>query len=156
MSALAIPLSITAALTPPSQATLEKLARAQELILAQPQVPVATEHLLHGGMYARTIRLIPGEWMIGSLIRLATTLIVHGDCAVVIGDETLELSGYNVIPGCAGRKQLFLTHSVVEMTMIFPTSSTTIEEAENEIFSESEQLMSRKDNSQDTITVTGQ
>jgi hypothetical protein len=156
MSALTVPLPITAALTPPSQATLEKLARAQELILAQPQVPVATEHLLHGGMYARTIRLIPGEWMIGSLIRLATTLIVHGDCTVVIGDETLDLSGYNVIPGCAGRKQLFLTHSVVEMTMIFPTSSTTIEEAENEIFSESEQLMSRKDNSMDTIVVTGQ
>jgi hypothetical protein len=156
MSALAVPLPITAALTPPSPETLDKLAQAQELILAQPQVPVATEHLLHGGMYARTIRLIPGEWMIGSLIRLATTLIVHGDCAVVVGDKTLELSGYSVIPGCAGRKQLFLTRSAVEMTMIFPTSATTVEEAENEIFSEAGQLMSRKDSSQDTITVTGQ
>jgi len=156
MSALTVPLSAVTALVPPSQATLEKLAQAQELILAQPQVPVATEHLLHGGMYSRTIRLIPGVWMIGSLIRLATVLIVQGDCAVIVGDECAELSGYNVIPGCAGRKQLFLTRGPVEMTMIFPTSAATIEDAENEIFAEAGQLASRKDGSQDTITITGQ
>jgi hypothetical protein len=156
MSALAIPPPVTAALVPPSPAMLDKLAQAQEIILAQPQVPVATEHLFHGGMYARTIRLIPGVWMIGSLIRLATVLIVRGDCAVIVGDEQVELSGYNVIPGCAGRKQLFLTRGPVEMTMIFPTCAQTVTEAEDEVFAEAEQLQSRKDSSRDTVTITGQ
>jgi hypothetical protein len=42
------------------------------------------------------------------------------------------------------------------MTMIFPTSAQTVEEAENEIFGEADQLLSRKDGSGDTITITGQ
>jgi hypothetical protein len=156
MSALAIPLPVTAALVPPSPATLDKLAQAQEIILARPQVTAATEHLFHGGMYARTMRLIPGVWMIGSLIRLATVLIVHGDCAVIVGDEQVELSGYNVIPGCAGRKQLFWTRGPVEMTMIFPTHAQTVTEAEDEVFAEAEQLQSRKDSSRNTVMITGQ
>lgn len=155
-ASLVAPFPLAAALVPPSPATLDKLAQAQEIILARPQVPVATEHLFHGGMYARTIRLIPGVWMIGSLIRLATVLIVHGDCAVIVGDEQVELSGYNVIPGCAGRKQLFLTRGPVEMTMIFPTRAQTVVEAEDEVFVEAKQLQSRKDGSRDTITITGQ
>lgn len=156
MSALAIPLPLTTALVPPSPVMLDKLAQAQEIILAQPQVSVATEHLLHGGMYARTIRLAPGLWMIGSLIRLATILIVHGDCSVIIGDVCVNLSGYSVIPGCAGRKQLFLTRGLVEMTMIFPTDAQAVAEAEDEVFVEVDLLASRRDSSQDTVMITGQ
>ncbi len=155
-NALAVPLPITAALVPPTPAMLDKLAEAQSILFAQTQVPIATEHLLHGGLYARTIRLIPGMWMMGSLIRLATVLIVHGDCAVVVGDELVELSGYNVIPGCAGRKQLFLTRSPVEMTMIFPTAVQSVVEAEDMVFAETDCLASRRDGGRDTVTITGQ
>ena len=145
-----------AALGPPSAVALSRLDRANERILQFPQVAIATEHLLHGGMYARTIRLGPGVVMMGSLIRLATTLIVHGDCSVIAGDEKIDLSGYNILPGCAGRKQLFLTRSSVEMTMLFPTQATNVTEAENEVFVEADQLMSRKDGSGDQVRVTGQ
>lgn len=145
-----------AALVPPTPAMLEQLAKVNELILACPQIELATEHLIHGGMYARTIRLQSDTKMMGSLIRLATILIVHGDCSVLIGEERVELTGYNIIPGCAGRKQLFWTHGPVEMTMIFPTSAKTVEEAEDEIFAEADQLMSRKDGREDQITITGQ
>ena len=156
MNDLAVITTITAALVPPTPAMLDKLAQAQDIMFAQPQIPVATEHLFHGGMYARTIRLIPGMWMMGSLIRLTTTLIVHGDCLVIVGDKQVELTGYNVIPGCAGRKQLFLTRGPVEMTMIFPTSVQTVAEAEDLVFAEVDCLASRKDGSRDTITVTKQ
>jgi hypothetical protein len=135
---------------------LEKLSLAHAALLKLPQVDLATEHLLHGGMYARTIRLIPGVWMLGSLIRLPTVLIVHGDCSVILGDDRVDLTGYNVIPGCAGRKQLFLTHGPVEMTMIFPTRAQGVTDAENEIFAEVDQLQSRKDGSRDTVNITGQ
>jgi hypothetical protein len=74
----------------------------------------------------------------------------------LIGDQRVELTGYNVIPGCAGRKQFFWTHGPVEMTMIYPTALGTVEEAEDEVFAESDQLMSRRDGSGDTIVVTGE
>lgn len=157
-AALTVPLSSASALVPPSPAMLNRLAQAQDLIRLMPQLPtpLATEHLFHGGMYARTIRLEPGVWMMGSLIRLATVLIVHGDCSVLIGDERVDLTGYNVIPGCAGRKQLFLTRGPVEMTMIYPTSTRTVTEAEDEVFVEADELVSRQDNSRDTVVITGQ
>ncbi len=144
------------ALVPPTPAMLEQLAEVNKLILACPQIELATEHLIHGGMYARTIRLQPDTKMMGSLIRLATILIVHGDCSVLIGDERIELTGYSIIPGCAGRKQLFWTHGPVEMTMIFPTSVKTIEDAEDLVFAEADQLMSRRNGSEDQVTITGQ
>lgn len=153
---LAAPSPILAALTPSTSAMLAQLDEVNRLILAQPQAELATEHLFHGGMYARTIRLAPNTKMMGSLIRLATTLIIHGDCSVLIGDERVELSGYNVIPGCAGRKQFFWTHGPVEMTMIFPTTVTNVPEAEDLVFAEANQLMSRKDSSHDQVTITGQ
>ena len=40
--------------------------------------------------------------------------------------------------------------------MIFPTSVVTVEEAENEIFGEASELMSRKDGSRDMVMITGQ
>jgi hypothetical protein len=141
---------------PASPAVLEQLNEINKIILSYPQIELATEHLFHGGMYARTIRLQPGTKMMGSLIKLATVLIVHGDCSVLIGDQRVELTGYNVIPGCAGRKQFFWTHGPVEMTMIYPTALGTVEEAEDEVFAESDQLMSRRDGSGDTIVVTGE
>ena len=154
MSALTAPLPI--AMVPASPAVLAQLDEINKIILEYPQIELATEHLFHGGMYARTIRLQSGTKMMGSLIKLATVLIVHGDCSVLIGDQRVELAGYNVIPGCAGRKQLFWTHGPVEMTMIYPTALGTVEEAEDEVFAESDQLMSRRDGSGDTIVFTGE
>ncbi len=147
---------ILAALIPPTPAMLAQLDEINQLISACPQIPLTTEHLFHGSMYARTIRLPANTKMMGSLIRLATMLIVHGDCSVLIGDERIELTGYNVVPGCAGRKQFFWTHGPVEMTMIFPTTVQSVAEAEDLVFAEANQLLSRKDGSHDTVTITGQ
>jgi hypothetical protein len=141
---------------PASPAVIAQLDEINKIILSCPQIELVTEHLFHGGMYARTIRLEPETKMMGSLIKLATILIVHGDCSVLIGEERVELTGYNVIPGCAGRKQLFWTHEPVEMTMIYPTALATVEEVEDEVFAEADQLMSRRDGSGDTIVVTGE
>lgn len=143
-------------LPPPSPAMLARLHVIHRLTRELPQVPLTTEHLLHGGMYARTIRIPAGTLMNGSAIRCATILILHGDCAVTAGDSLVELHGYNVLPGSPGRKQSFLTLSDVEMTMIFPTTSQTVEEAENEVFAEAEELMSRRDDNLNAVTVTGE
>lgn len=153
MSALTAP---TCALTPPSSALLDQIEKASNIIRQFPQIEVVTEHLIHGGMYARTIRREPGIVAVGSLILRATILIVNGPCSMMIGDRRVDLTGYNVLPGLPGRKSFSLTHGPVEMTMIFPTSAKTVEEAENEIFGEAEDLISRKDGSKDQIVITGQ
>jgi hypothetical protein len=144
------------ALTPASPSTLDQLARIHTLLDACPQTPLATEHLLHGGMYARTIRRDTDSVTIGSLINKATILIVNGPCSLLIGDRRVDLSGYNILAGLPGRKSFSWTHGPVEMTMIFATSARTVEEAENEIFAEVDQLVSRRDNSRDQVTITGE
>ena len=153
MSALTAPACV---LTPPSLALLDQISQASDVIRQFPQVEVVTEHLLHGGMYARTIRREPGIVAVGSIILRATVLIVNGSCSMMVEDRRIDLTGYNVLPGLPGRKSFSLTHGPVEMTMIFPTAATTVEEAENEIFGEADQLMSRKDGSKDQIKITGQ
>lgn len=139
-----------------SPATLSKLAILQALLLSVEQVQIQTDHILHGGMYTRTIRLQAGVIMMGSLIKRPTILIVNGSVLVTTGDQGAELQGYNVMPGSAGRKQVFVALGPVEMTMIFATQAKTLAEAENEVFDEADELMSRKDGSGDTLTITGE
>lgn len=123
---------------------LLKVRALQGAIAEFEQVDMPTEHLMHGGMYARTVRLGPGVALAGALLRVATTVIVSGDCTVFIGEESIELTGYNVLAGSAGRKQAFLTHSEVCITAIFPTSAASVAEAEAEATDEHETLQSRR------------
>ncbi len=128
----------------PSLSTMDSLMRLQAFMARLPEVPLPTEHLLHGGMYARTVRRDLGSVTIGSLITKATILIVNGPCSMLIGDRRVDLEGYNVLAGLPGRKSMSVTRGPVEMTMIFPTNAVTVEEAENEICAEADQLVSRR------------
>ena len=123
---------------------LVKVRTLQGAIAQLEQVNMPTEHLMHGGMYARTVRLGPGVALAGALLKVATTVIVSGDCTVFIGDESIELTGYNVLAGSAGRKQAFLTHGEVCITAIFPTSAASVAEAEAEATDEHATLQSRR------------
>lgn len=155
MSNLAILDAPPTAIPAPSEATLNELMRLQSALSRLPQEPLATEHLIHGGMYARTVRRDFGSFTIGALISKATILIVQGSCSILIEDRRVDLKGYNVLAGLPGRKSMSVAWGPVEMTMIFPTSARTVEEAENEVFAEACQLVSRRDNNQNTVTITG-
>jgi hypothetical protein len=143
-------------LAPASGEMLERLNGLHAWTLQFEQAPIATEHVIHGGMYARTIRLEPETLMNGAFIKGATILILHGRCLLTAADGVVELDGYNVIPGSAGRKVSFVTRSRVEMTMLYATGARTVEEAEAEVFGETEELMSRKDGNANSVTVTGE
>jgi hypothetical protein len=133
---------------------LETLTHIQNEILKKPQIEVNTEHIIHGGMYIRTIRLAPEVVLVGALIRVSTVLIVSGKTAVFTGEGWIELDGYHVIPARAGRKQIFVTREDTSITMIFRTDAKTVAQAEEEFTDEAEALMSRK-NENDTVTITG-
>ncbi len=83
-------------------------------------------------MYVRTARVPAGVVLVGAQIKVPTVLIVSGDADVWTGEVWHHLSGHSVLSGEAGRKQLFVTRSAVEMSMVFPTRATTVAEAEAE------------------------
>jgi hypothetical protein len=129
---------------PPMPARTVDQVRLFENVTRQcPQINVQTEHTLHAGMYARTIRVPAGMVLTGVLIKIPTTVIVHGICRVFTGDRFLNLAGYHVIAASAGRKQIFITQTDTAITMIFPSTAQTVEQAESEFTDEAHLLMSR-------------
>lgn len=134
---------------------LQKVRMAQDMIFKCPQIDIRTDHIIHGGMYARTIHLDAGVVLVGALVKIPTTLIVNGKTKVFTGDGWIEIEGYHVIPASAGRKQIFVTQEPTSITMIFRTDAKTVEQAEEEFTDEHEALMSRKSEN-DTVTVTGE
>lgn len=135
---------------------IEKVRMIEDVLLRMNEdIELPTEHVIHGGMYCRTLHMKAGQVMTGALLKVPTVLIVSGDCAVFIGTETIELRGYSVLPGSAGRKQLFLAHTDLSMTMMFPTQAQTVEQAEQEFTDEYAMLMT---NRMDCVTtlITGE
>ena len=133
---------------------LEKLCAVEQKVREMKQIIVQTEHVLHAGMYARTVRLEANVLIVGVLIKRPTMLVVHGYAQVFAGDRWYSIEGYNVIPASAGRKQMYVTSQPTEITMLFPTKAKTVEEAEAEFTDEAEGLISRKSDN-DLIVITG-
>lgn len=135
---------------------IDKVRRLESECATRPQVPLRTQHLLHGGMYARTVYIPAGTLITGTLIKVATVLIVDGDTMIYVdGDEPLHVTGYNVMPASAGRKQAFVAQGNTALTMIFPTDAKTVEEAERAFTDEYDLLASRRDGLNE-IHVTGE
>lgn len=124
---------------------LKKVLAAESAIRDIEECRWTMEHVLHGGMYARTAIIAPDTVIVGALIRVPTVLIVHGDCFVYAGERWHHLEGYQVIPAAAGRKQIFATIAETELTMIFPTDAKTVAEAEDEFTEEAEKLHTRRE-----------
>lgn len=134
---------------------LAKVQRLQAVTQELPQLDIPTQHMLHAGMYARTILIPAGAVIVGAHILLATILVLDGDATVFVGGEEGDrrYTGRHVIAGAAGRKQVFLAHADTHLTMIFPTRATTVAEAEAEFTDEADELMSRKPGATNLLTL---
>lgn len=136
----------------------EAIGNVRELearVLALPQVAIETDHVFHAGVYARTIMVPAGTVLTGALIKIATLLIVDGDTLIYLDGEPVRLTGYNVLPASAGRKQAFVTITDTHITMIFATAARTVDEAEREFTDDADDLGSRRDPSSNRVTITG-
>jgi hypothetical protein len=118
--------------------------RLEDEAMKMPQVPLTTEHSLHAGMYGRTIHIPAGVMITGVVIRIPTILIFAGDAIVYTADGAERWIGYRVIHAPANRKQAFVAQENTFLTMLFPTSATTVEEAEAEFTEETDRLLSRR------------
>lgn len=128
-----------------SRDAIDKAHALHRAMEALPQVDIEITHSLHDGVYTRTAFVPAGVMVMGVLIKIPTTLIVSGHAKVFIGDDTVEVQGYRVIAGAPGRKQAALALEDTHFTMLFATSASTIEEAENEFTDEAEQLTTRQE-----------
>ncbi len=117
---------------------------------------ILTEHVLHAGMYSRTITMQPNTVLVGALIKVPTIVITVGHAKVLVGKDWADVDGYRVLPAQAGRKQLFVSIGPLIITMIFPTSAKTASEAEAEFTDECELLLSRRYPDLNTVINTGE
>lgn len=137
------------------QDAIDKTRRLQDAMQQMPQVAIDTQHLIHAGMYARTVLAPAGCVVVGAHITLATILIMSGHATVYIGDEAHELRGYHVIAGEPGRKQAVLAHSDTHFTMLFPSAAQSVADAENEFTDEADGLLSRLQPDHSLTVITG-
>lgn len=142
---------------PMSPGAITKLVEIEKQLLALPQVQIKTQHILHAGMYSRTIVIPAGVVLTGALIKIATLLTIAGDVLVSRGDdEGVRITGTAVLPASAGRKQAFITYADTTVSMVFPTKAKTVEAAEAEFTDDTGLLFSRRDPELNTIIITGE
>lgn len=143
-------------ITTMGESAIAKVREFESLMAQSPQQEIGTEHVIHGGMYARTVLVPAGVVITGTEIKLATMLILQGDALANTDDGAIELHGYNVIPASAGRKQAFVALTDTWLTMIFPTSAQTVEQAEDEFTDEAHLLFTRRGIGKQSIVITGE
>lgn len=136
--------------------SISAVKRFEDFSLQYPQADIPTQHLIHAGMYARTILVKKGTVITGALIKIPTILIINGSVLVTIGNDAIELVGYHVLPASAYRKQAFLTKEDTYITMVFATTANSVEGAEDEFTDEADSLISRKADSSNEIVITGE
>jgi hypothetical protein len=140
--------------TPPD--IIEKIRSVESMMREREHTLEAqTEHVLHAGMYSRTIRVSAMMVFTSVLIKIPTTLIVNGKCCVFAGEKWHKLEGYNVIPASAWRKQIYITLGPSEITMTFPTNAQTIRQAEEQFTDEADALLTNRRGTSDLVTITG-
>lgn len=137
-----------------SQESIQKLTELENELLKLPQTEVSTKHLIHAGMYARTICIKAGTLLTGAQIKINTILIFNGNATVYNDGDAVDLIGYHVIPASAGRKQAFMAHEDTWLTMIFPSNTKSVQGAEEEFTDEHHRLMSRSGTNH--ISITGE
>ena len=134
---------------------IEQAKQAEEHIRTLDRIMCVTQHTLHAGIYSRTLFMPKGSVVAGVIIQVPTTLILSGKMAVYIGDDITHIDGYNILPTIGDRKQVVYAIEDSYATLLFKTNAKTIEEAEQEMTSEYDRLMSRCSDSVNLVTITG-
>jgi hypothetical protein len=139
-----------------TESELAAVRRVEEKLKTVKQNGMETWHVLHGGIYSRTIFLEKDQVIVGAQIKVPTTIMINGCLLISSGGESFEIKGVNVIPASKNRKQIMKATEKTSVTMCFATSAKTVEEAEEEFSDEAGNLMSRFSDSINHINITGE
>ena len=113
------------------------------MALALPQVGLRTEHVISGGMYARTITIPAGTVLTGAAHKTDHINVCMGDVEVLTDDGPKRLTGLHVLPTKAGMKRAGYTYAETRWTTTCRTQQTTVETAEDELVEQPERLQTR-------------
>ena len=92
------------AIAPMAPEAIDKVRQLEARTAELEQVEIPTDHVLHGGMYARTICIPAGVVLTGVFIRVPTLLVFDGNATVNAGDDATTLVGYHVLAASAHRR----------------------------------------------------
>lgn len=120
------------------------VAALEERMLELPQVDLQTGHLVHGGMYARTILIPAGTLLTGALTNQDNVCVVHGDITVTTDEGVQRLTGFHVLPARSGAKRAGLAHADTWWTTLWTTNLTDITAIEDVLTDEADQLQTRR------------
>jgi hypothetical protein len=146
----------TATIQPMSDKSIDKVFELEGVTKYMDQVDLVTWHVLHGGVYSRTIMIPAGTCLTGALVKVPTTLTVCGDVIVFANEQENRLTGYNVISASSNRKQAFIAVADTYLTMSFATSSKSIMACEEEFTDQACDLMSRDPSATNIVNITGE
>ena len=124
----------------PSVAAVQALSEHMRHL---PQVDCQTTHMVHGGMYARTIFIPAGTLLTGAKTNVENICIVSGDITVTTDEGLKRLVGFTVIPANAGFKRALVAHSDTYWTTLIPTALNELKEIEDMFTDESQKLQTR-------------
>lgn len=119
--------------------------RALERDLADlPQVDLQTQHLVHGGLYARTIFIPAGTVLTGALTKQDNVCVVFGDITVTTDEGTQRLTGFHVLPAKVGAKRAGVAHSDTWWTTLMATEHTEVADIEQQMTDEADLLQTNR------------
>ena len=127
-----------------SMPTPDKVRELEAQLIYLPQVDLGTQHLIHGGIYARTV-LIPADTVItGALMAVDNVCVMCGDITVTTDAGTQRLTGFHVLPAIAGFKRVGVAHADTWWTTLIPTQLTNTHDIEDAATHEASSLQSRR------------
>ena len=127
-----------------SEEDIRRVEKLEQFSFDGPQLEIETTHTLHGGLYARTVFLPKCTLITGALIKIETALILAGYLCFYKSDTPSYYRGYHVLPAGKNRKSAVIALEDSHMTMLFPTSASSVTEAEQEFTDEHEALMTNR------------
>lgn len=128
-----------------NMASPDAVRELERHMLQLPQVDLSTDHVVHGGMCARTILIPAGTVLTGALTNCDNICVMQGDISVTTDDGTVRLTGFHVLPARAGFKRAGWAHGDTYWTTVWPTELTDIKAIEDEMTSESSLLQTRRE-----------
>lgn len=137
-----LPLSMES--LPTTSPQLEAVRRLEAELSQLPQVDLATEHVVFGGMCARTILIPRGTALTGASTNKDNICIVHGDILVTMDDGVVRLTGYHVLHASKGHKRAGYALEDTFWTTLWPTELQDISAIEDEMTDESDLLQTRR------------
>lgn len=123
--------------------TTESVRQLEGMLLQLPQVDLQTQHVVFGGLSARTIFIPAGTVLTGALTNIDNLCVVFGDITVTTDDGAQRLTGFNVLTASAGAKRAGVAHADTWWTTIHRTDLTDIAAIEEEMTGEAQALQTR-------------